>query len=87
MMLNIGYHYNLRLRSRGSYILVGVWCLVAVVLANAYAGVLFSFLSVSKLQPVLNSLEEVAYAKDVTFLVIDRSELALRLLVHVHKYK
>ena len=54
---------------------------MAVVLANAYGGVLFSFLSVSKLEPVLNSMEEVAQSKDVQMLTQDRTELAIRLLV------
>ena len=48
-----GYCYNLRFRSRGSAIVVGLWCLMAVVLANAYGGVLFSFLSVNKLEPAI----------------------------------
>lgn len=76
-----GYRYDLRLKSRGSYLLVGIWCLMAVVLANAYGGVLFSFLSVSKLEPALNSMEEVAQSKDVQILTQDRTELAIRLLV------
>ena len=78
-----GYHYNLRLRSRGSYILVGVWCLMAVVLANAYAGTLFSFLSVTKLEPIVNSLEELAQSKDLQLIIQDRSELAIRFLVKI----
>jgi len=76
-----GYHYSLRLESRGSYIVVGAWCLVAVVLANAYAGTLFSYLSVSKLKPIVNSLEELAQSKDLQLIVQDKSELATRFLV------
>jgi hypothetical protein len=33
---------------------------MTVVLANAYAGTLFSFLSVAKLNPIINSLDELA---------------------------
>ena len=69
------------MRSRGSYIFIGIWCLMAVVLANAYGGVLFSFLSVDKLEPAINSLEELSLSPDVKFLVIDHSELADRILV------
>jgi hypothetical protein len=69
------------LRSRGSYILVGVWCLIAVVLANAYSGTLFSFLSVVKLEQIVNSIEELAQSKELQLIVQDKSELAIRFLV------
>ena len=71
----------MRLRSRGSYILIGVWCLMAVVLANAYGGVLFSFLSVSKLEQPINSMEELSRSKQVMIITQDRTELSTRLLV------
>ena len=77
----VGYHYDLQLRSRGSYILVGIWCLMAVVLANAYGGVLFSFLSVTKLEPIVNSLEELAHSPNLQLIIQDRSELAIRFMV------
>jgi len=67
--------------SRGSWLLVGIWCLMAVVLANAYAGTLFSFLSVAKLEPIVNSLQELARAKQLKLIVKDRSELSDRFLV------
>jgi len=54
---------------------------MCVVLANAYAGTLFSFISVSKLEPIVNSLEELANAKHLQFLIQDRTEIAIRLLV------
>ena len=38
-----GYHVSLN--SRATSVLVGLWCLMTVVLANGYAGTLFSFLS------------------------------------------
>ena len=77
----IGYHYGLWLKSRASWLLVGIWCLMCVVLANAYAGTLFSFVSVSKLEPIVNSLEDLANAKHLQFLIQDRTEIAIRLLV------
>ena len=77
-----GYHYNLRLRSRGSYILVGIWCLMAIVLANSYGGILFSYLSVSKLEQPINSMQALANSKYAMFTVLDRSELSNRLMVN-----
>lgn len=79
---NVGYRYHLRLRSRGTWLVVGIWCLICVVLANAYAGTLFSFLSVAKLEPIVNSLEELANTKHLKLLVLDRGELANRFLVY-----
>ena len=78
----LGYHYDLRFKSRASYILVGIWCLMTVVLANAYGGVLFSFLSVVKLEPVVNSIEDLANNNNNLQLIIqDKSKLSDRLMV------
>lgn len=73
--------YRIRLRSRASYILAGIWFLMCVVLANAYGGVLFSFLSVPKLEPIVNSLEELGNAKKLQLIVQDKTEMAERLMV------
>ena len=81
-MIPSGYHYDLRLRSRGSVLLVGIWCLMCVVLANAYAGTLFSFLSVSKLEQPINSLEELANSEDVQLILQFHSDIAERFLVY-----
>ena len=83
-MYDQGYRYDLHLRSRGSYIAVGIWCLMSVVLANAYGGVLFSFLSVTKLEPAINSLNELAVSKNVQLLALNGFELTNRLLVQSH---
>ena len=81
-----GYRYEFGLRSRGSFILVGIWCLVCVVLSNAYAGTLFSFLSVTKLEPAIDSVKDLAYNTDnVTLLVQSNSVFANQLLVKVYK--
>ncbi|XP_046461150.1 glutamate receptor ionotropic, delta-2-like [Daphnia pulex] len=48
---------NLRLHIR---IPIALWCLVAVVICNAYSGTLTSFLTVTKMKPIINSLEELA---------------------------
>lgn len=76
-----GYHYDLKLKSRGSKILVGTWCLMTVVLANGYAGTLFSFMSVTKLMQPINSIEELAYSNEVTLLTQSDTELTNRFLV------
>ena len=40
-------------------IIVGIWLLCMVVLVNAYAGVLTSLLTVPKLEPIVNTLQEL----------------------------
>jgi len=84
---NLGYYYNMRMGSRSRYILIGVWCLMAVVLSNAYAGTLFSFLSVAKLEPIVNSLDELAQSKYLQLIVQDRSEMSIRFKVMVIDFK
>ena len=55
---------------------------MCVVLANAYAGVLFSFLSVAKLEPIVKSLEELANAnKNLQLIIQDKKKLTDRLMV------
>jgi hypothetical protein len=54
---------------------------MTVVLANGYAGTLFSFLSVVKLEQPINSLRELASSNDVKLLVMGQSEYAKTLLV------
>ena len=76
----IGCHIN-NLKSLASYIIIGMWLLVTVVLANAYAGTLFSFLSVAKLEPIVNSFEALAKSNEVQIIVQARTELALHYLV------
>ena len=44
-------------------ILVGIWLLCMVVLVNAYSGVLTSLLTVSKLGPIVNTLQELVENK------------------------
>lgn len=54
---------------------------MTVVLANAYAGTLLSFLSVPKLERIINSLEELVHSENLQLVVQARSELAIRFLV------
>ena len=71
------------LRSRGSVLLVAIWCLMTVVLANGYGGVLFSFMSVTKLDQPINSLEELANSNEITLLTQSETELTNRFLVRL----
>ena len=71
----------MRMGSRGSLLLLAIWCLMTVVLANAYGGVLFSFLSVTKLKQPINTLEELANSKEVQLLLQSRSETAKNFMV------
>ena len=80
------YYFNLsgfhvELKSRATYLAVGMWLLVTVVLSNAYAGVLFSFLSVAKLEPAINSLEELAHSNTVQLVTLTAFEYTKQLLV------
>jgi len=79
--MGTGFRYDLRLRSRGSFLLVGIWCLMCVVLANGYGGVLFSFMSVTKLHKPINSLEELANSTEIKLLIQGQTGLADRFMV------
>ena len=48
---------------------------MCVVLANAYAGILFSFLSVAKLEKPINSIEEMVKLNDVQLIALDHLPL------------
>ena len=53
--------YFVRYQSPNSYkILIGFWLISMVVLINAYAGVMTALLTVPKLEPIVNTLEEAA---------------------------
>ena len=78
-LTNHGFH--LRLNSLSSYIIVGIWLLVTVVLANAYAGTLFSFLSVAKLKPAIDSLEQLVKTENIQLILQAHTELADQILV------
>lgn len=82
-MLSTSIAYKLKMirQSLGSYVLVGVWCLTAVLLTNIYMGTLFSFLSVEKYESLPNSVEEVITTTNLSLLLPDQSVLARRFLV------
>ena len=43
---------------------VGLWCLMMMVLVNAYSGTLTSYLAVPKLRPIVNTLTELAASSE-----------------------
>ena len=65
----------------GILIVVGCWCLMVVVLANFYAATLLSFLSVTKLGPVISSLDELAKSTSCQLLIQGGSDVANNFLV------
>jgi len=73
-------------QSLGSHVLVGVWCLAVVLLANVYTGTLFSFLSVETFESIPNSLEELVTTTKLSLLLQDQSVLAHRFLVYKSHY-
>jgi len=79
--------YELRLNSRATSVLIGMWCLMTVVLANAYAGTLFSFLSVAKLQPIINSLDELANSTQVQLVTQARTQWVGYLMVRTSPFQ
>jgi hypothetical protein len=78
--------FHVKLNSLASYIVVCTWLLVTVVLTNAYAGTLFSFLSVAKLEPAINSLAELAKNTNIQLILQARTEIADRILVTSNIY-
>lgn len=59
----------------------GAWCLAAVVLANAYGSELISFLTVSELEPIINSLEELASNSSALKLLTEDNSPAVKILL------
>jgi hypothetical protein len=54
---------------------------MVLVLNNAYAGTLFSFMSVKKMGPVINSLKDLAYSNDTQFIVQAGTDMVNQFLV------
>lgn len=72
--------YNSRLSLR---IVLGFWLLMMIVLINAYTGVLTSLLTVPKLKPIPQSLEDLAAMKDYRVTINKNHLLAIAFLVHI----
>ncbi len=50
-------------------LVAGLWCLTMVVPVNAYTGTLMSYLTVPKLRPIVNTLEELAASSETRMTV------------------
>ncbi len=74
----IGFKLRLSL-----HIVLGIWFLMMVVLINAYTGVLTSYMTVPKLKPIPQSLEQLATMKEYKVTVIKDSVLANSFLVRI----
>lgn len=70
--------------SRNSFrILAGTWFLIALVLVNSYAGILITALTVPTMEPVIDTLEDMAARKQdgITLAVNVDSVLGRTILV------
>jgi Ligand-gated ion channel len=72
-------------RNFGLRILLTAWCLMCVILINAYTGNLTSYLAVPSVKPIPNSFEELAARKDLQIMVEDKGQLAEDILVNLKK--
>lgn len=50
-------------------LLIGAWLLVAMVLVNSYSGTVISFLTVPRMKPPINTLEDLATSRDVNLIL------------------
>jgi phage shock protein PspC (stress-responsive transcriptional regulator) len=73
-------HKKLSLR-----ILMAIWLLMTLILVNSYTGNLISYLTVSKLNPIVNSYEDMADSSDSTLTVSYSSILTGRILVNLRQ--
>ena len=73
-------HFSFRLA-------VGVWCLMAVVLVNVYSGNLFSYLAVPKLNPITNTLDELADKYPQQKVVIEANSAMAQMFLVVDYFK
>ena len=62
-------------------LLAGTWCLIAVILVYSYAGVLGSNMTITKLESIPKSLEELAVRGDLKISAEKGSLAADRMLV------
>ena len=46
-----------------------MWCLMMVIVVNAYTGTLMSYLTVPKLRPIVNTLAELAVSRETQMTV------------------
>jgi Ligand-gated ion channel len=72
-------------RNLGLRILLAAWCLMCVIIVNAYTGNLTSYLAVPSVKPIPNSFQELAARKDLQIMVEDKGQLAEDILVNLKK--
>lgn len=63
------------------HLAAGLWCLTLVVLTNAYTGKLTAYLAVPKLEPIVNTLIELAASRDKKLTMDFESDLSKMFLV------
>lgn len=63
-------------------VLIGVWLLAATVLVNCYAGIIISAMTVPKMLPPIDSLEDLVRNDDVTIANQGDAILTLQYLVY-----
>jgi hypothetical protein len=73
---------------RNSYrILAGFWLLGAMVLVNSYSGIVISSLTVPKMMPPIETLEDLAVSKDVEIIVRHDTLIGEQILVSEKRNK
>ncbi len=74
------------LRQTSLRIAAGLYCLMALVLINAYSGNLVSFLTVPKLKPIVSSFKDLSSSLHLKVAVDAKSVLADRFMVSQELY-
>lgn len=68
-------------------ILAGFWLLGAMVLVNSYSGIVISSLTVPKMMPPIETLEDLAASKDVEIIVRHDTLIGEQILVSEKRNK
>ncbi len=76
--------YNVRTSFK---ILVGIWLLSMVVLIFAYSGVLTSLLSVPKLEPTVNTLEDLVKGGQLRITIEKNVHMSREFLVNYQDFR
>ena len=66
---------------RGLLFVIGAWGLMALVVSNVYTSTRLSFMTVTKLGPVINSLNDLAHSKDTQLVGQANTDIFNRFLV------
>lgn len=71
------------LKNNSIRILAALWLLAATVLVNSYSGTLITSLTVTKLKPTVNSLEDLAASNDLVMTVSSNSVMSQNIFVSI----